>query len=128
AVQFDLRRLDGFLRQYRADKTERSALSKRRTDRDKALKVQQSIANLGNAPRISKEMRSVFAENLSNLISSKEPYQHLWHSGDIHRRGSEALDHPKKTITLFAAGRKAAKLAPALGYEKMRQLALGIPG
>ncbi|TIW50729.1 MAG: hypothetical protein E5V72_01745 [Mesorhizobium sp.] len=128
AAQFDLRRLNGFLRQYRADKTERSALAKRRTDRDKALKVQQLIADLGNAPRISKEMRSVFAENLSNLISSREPYQHLWHSGDIHRRGSAALDHPKKTITLFAAGRKAAKLAPERGYEQMRQLALGIPG
>ncbi len=128
SAQFDLRRLDSFLRQYRADKTESSALANRRTDRDKALKVQQSIAELSRAPRISKEIRSVFAENLSNLISSKEPYQHLWHSGDIHRRGSEALNHPKQTIELFAAGGKAAKLAPELGYEQMRQLALGIPG
>lgn len=128
AAQFDLRRLDDFFRQYRVDKSERSALAKRRTNREKALKVQQSIADLGNAPTISKEMKSVFVENLSNLISSKEPYQHLWHSGDIHRRGSEALNHPKKMIALFAAGRTAAKLAPELGYEQMRQLALGIPG
>lgn len=126
--QFDLRRLEGFVRQYQADEAERSALAKRRADRHKALKVQRTIADLGSTASISKETKLVFEENLKNLISSKEPFQHLWHSGDIHRRGSEALSYPKKTIALFAAGRKAAELAPDLGYERMRQLALGIPG
>jgi HKD family nuclease len=128
ASQFDLRRLDRYLKQYHADAEQRESLVKRREDRSRALDVQIEISKLSMAPRLSRESKAAFQEGLSNLMSSKGAYKHLWHSGDIHRRGSQALQYPKKSIELFAEGRKAAKLAPALGYEKLRRLAVDIPG
>ncbi|MBP2513840.1 phospholipase D family protein [Sphingomonas sp. PvP018] len=126
--QFDLRRLDEYHAQYLADDDLSEALEKRREDRAEALKVQRSIAGLSRTPKLSRADKAAFADGLGNLISSKGGYRHLWHSGDIHRRGSEALLHPRRTIDLFAEGRKAAKLGPEAGYEKLRRIALDIPG
>lgn len=126
--QFDLRLLDSYHKQYLSDDEERQALDARRADRLEALKIQKKIAKLSKNVKPSRLDRKAFEDGLSNLLSSKGAYRHLWHSGDIHRRGSEALKHPRKTIELFAEGAKAAKVAPELGYERLRRLALDIPG
>jgi HKD family nuclease len=126
--QFDLRRLDEYHGQYLADDDLSEALERRREDRSEALKVQRSIARLSGTSRPSKAAKAAFSESFGDLISSKGQYRHLWHSGDIHRRGSEALQYPRRTIDLFAEGRKAAKLGPEAGYEKLRRIGLDIPG
>jgi HKD family nuclease len=126
--QFDLRLLDKYLKQYLADEDQQQSLKERREGRLKAVRVQRAIARLSKVEKLSKADKVAFESGLSNLMSSKGTYLHLWHSGDIHRRGSEALKHPRKSIDLFAEGVKAARLDPELGYERLRRLALDIPG
>jgi hypothetical protein len=61
-------------------------------------------------------------------VTRGDNHQHLWHSGDIHRRGQAALKQPKKTIALFALAKSAAKLPVEEGYGLIRKPAGEIKG
>lgn len=112
-VPIGLQIMDSYHKQYLSDIGERQALSARRADRLEALKIQKKIAKLSRIVKLSRLDRKASEDGLSNLLSSKGAYRHLWRSGDIHRRGSEALKHPRKTIEIFAEGAKVAKVAPS---------------
>ena len=112
AADFDLGLLDGFITRYRADASEQKRLLARRRDRDAGRKLQMTIRRLARAGKVTKTIRATFQQNLSDLMTSRDGHLHLWHSGDIHRRGSEALDHPRKMIALFDRGHAASRLSP----------------
>jgi hypothetical protein len=62
------------------------------------------------------------------LITSGDGHHHLWHSGDIHRRGQAALSDPRSTISLFALAQISSRLPPELGYARLRAPASKIEG
>jgi hypothetical protein len=125
---FDLSVLDDLIRRYRADREQRRVLEHRRVSRATARTVQNYIARLHRAGPVTKADEETLGVKLSSLMSPKSGH-HYWPSAGIYRHGQKgALNHPKKTIALFAEGRRAARRAPSSGFEAMRKLALEIPG
>lgn len=123
---FDLRVIENWYRLYQADSKAMSDLAERRQRRVDALRVQTAIAGLAGAP-LNVATKATFQAHLRDLMTSNGG-RHLWGSGDIHRRGSEALDHPKDVIALFALGQSAAARPPRDGYDAMRKAGEPIPG
>ncbi len=123
---FDLRIIERWYRSYRADAKAMSDLAERKQRRADAVRVQTAIAGLAGTP-LNVATKAAFQAHLRDLMTSNGG-RHLWGSGDIHRRGSEALDHPKDVIALFALGRSAAARPPRDGYDTMRKAGEPIPG
>jgi HKD family nuclease len=122
---FDLRTLENFLSQY-ANSAERSALAKRRSDRREALIIQNQLADL-SGKQLGAGTKARVGELARDLMTNNGG-RHLWHSDAIYRRGLEALEHPRKVIEFFRAGREAASKHPIEGYEQVGLLARDIPG
>lgn len=125
---FDLTRLNALHAEFLEDRQEMNALHKRQRDRKTALAVQRTIAKMVTLPKLSRSDRDAFETHFRNLITSGDGHDHLWHSGDIHRRGQAALKHPKKTIALFALAEAAARLPVEEGYTQLRKPAGAIEG
>ncbi|WP_294271942.1 phospholipase D family protein [uncultured Sphingomonas sp.] len=125
---FDLAKLFSLHAEFSADAEEVAALDKRRRDRRAALTVQRRIAGMAAKKKLSKDDRATFSKLFRDLVTSGDGHRHLWHSGDIHRRGQEALSDPKGTIALFSLGRDAVQLPPVEGYAKLRAPAGKIDG
>ncbi len=125
---FDVDKLTSFHKEFLADPDEVAALEERRRNMKQALAVQRMIARMNAAPRMSKADRATFTSLFRDLVTSGGGHRHLWHSGDIHRRGQAALAQPRETVALFSLGEKAAKLPPVEGYARMRGPAGGIAG
>ncbi len=125
---FDLTRLNALYAEFLEDRKEMNALHKRQRDRKTARAVQRKIAKMAALPKLSRGDRDAFETHFRNLITSGDGHDHLWHSGDIHRRGQAALKHPKKTIALFALAESAAQLPVEEGYAKLRKPAGAIEG
>lgn len=123
---FDLRVIEAWYARYLADPQAVLDLAERKKRRSEALKVQSHIAALKNG-RLDQAARTAFQDGLRDLMTTKGG-RHLWGSGDIHRRGSEALAHPKPMIDLFASAQAVAQRPPREGYELIRKLADPIPG
>jgi len=123
---FDLRVIDDWYARYLADAEAMSDLAKRKERRTEARRVQRAIAALNRGP-IDRHARDAFREGLRDLMTSNGG-RHLWFSGDIHRRGNEALDHPKEMIDLFDVAQRAARLPPREGYGVVREAGDPIPG
>ncbi|GAB6966899.1 hypothetical protein JCM25156A_09360 [Komagataeibacter kakiaceti JCM 25156] len=123
---FDLRVIENWYRLYRADAKAMSDLRERKQRRVDALRVQTAIAALAGTP-LNATTKATFQAHFRDLMTSNGG-RHLWGSGDIHRRGSEALDHPKEVIDLFALGRSAATMPARDGYDAMRKAGEPIPG
>ena len=104
------------------------ALHRRGRDREAANAVQREIAKMAELPKLSLGDQDAFTTRFRNLITSGDGHDHLWHSGDIHRRGQAALKHPKKTIAFFALAEIAARLPVEEGYAKLRKSAGAIEG
>ncbi|MFY2826560.1 phospholipase D-like domain-containing protein [Ruegeria sp. MALMAid1280] len=121
ASMFDLTTLSSLFKEFRQDRLEMEALEKRRLDRQRALLVQQEIASMAAQRKLSQFDRKKFRSLFRNLVTSGDGHSHLWHSGDIHRRGQAVLTQPSKAIKLFAMAEKAAKLPVKEGYAKMRE-------
>lgn len=114
--------------EFNRDREEVLALQKRRRDRRAALDVQRRIARMATIRRLSALDRETFEGLFRDLVTSADGHRHLWHSGDIHRRGQEALSDPVATIALFALAAKIAKQPPEQGYAKVRKPAADIGG
>lgn len=123
---FDLRVIENWYRRYQEDPEAMSDLDKRRQQRDVALGVQTAIAALAGTP-LNATTKQAFQAHFRDLMTSNGG-RHLWGSGDIHRRGSEAIDHPKEVIALFALGRSVAAKPLRDGYDAMRKAGEPIPG
>lgn len=125
---FDLTRLNALYAEFLEDRKEMNALRKRQRDRKTARAVQRKIAKMAALPKLSRGDRDAFETHFRNLITSGDGHAHLWHSGDIHRRGQAALKHPKKMMALFALAEAAAKMPIEQGYAKLRKPAVAIEG
>ena len=123
---FDLRVIEHWYQLYRADAKAMSDLAERKQRRVEALRVQAAIANLVDTP-LNVATKATFQAHLRDLMTSNGG-RHLWGSGDIHRRGSEALYHPRNVIAFFALGRAVAARPPGDGYDAMRKAGEPIPG
>lgn len=128
ASVFDLAKLLSLHAEFSADGEEAAALEKRRRDRRAALTVQRRIVKMAARETLTKENRATFTKLFRDLVTSGDGHRHLWHSGDIHRRGQQALSDPKGTIALFSLACYAARLPPVEGYAKMRTPAGEIDG
>ena len=124
----DIAKLRTLHDEFSSDQGEIAALTKRRRDRKQAMSVQRKIAKMAAIGSLSQRERAEFDEMFRNLLTSADGRDHLWHSGDIHRRGQAALRQPRKTIALFSLAQKAAKLPPTEGYANIRDHAKMIPG
>lgn len=120
---FDLRVIEKWYRLYRADAKAMSDLAERKQRRVKALRVQRAIADLAGTPF----KLETFQAHLRDLMTNNGG-RHLWVSSDIHRRGSEALNHPNDVIEIFTLGRAVAARPPGDGYSAMRKACEPIPG
>lgn len=125
---FDLAKLLSLHAEFSKDRNEAKALEKRRRDRRAALNVQRKIAGMAERAKLSDEDRANFNTLFRDLVTSGDGHRHLWHSGDIHRRGQEALSNPRGTIALFSMAQDAARLPSEQGYAKMRATADKIAG
>lgn len=125
---FDLAKLLSLHVEFSQDRDETTALEKRRRDRRAALKVQRRIAGMAGIGKLSSSDKANFVTLFRDLITSGDGHRHLWHSGDIHRRGQAALSDPRGTIALFSLAQDAARLAPEEGYAKIRATAAKIDG
>ena len=125
---FDLAKLQSLHNEFSQDPHEISALEKRRQDRRAALSVQRRIAAMSAIEKLSKEDLASFNTLFRDLITSGDGHHHLWHSGDIHRRGQAALSDPRSTIALFSLAQTASKLPPEQGYARLRAPAGKIEG
>ena len=125
---FELAKLQALHAEFSRDRNEANALEKRRRDRKAALTVQRKIAKMAAIEKLSGEDRANFKALFRDLVTSGDGHRHLWHSGDIHRRGQAALSKPAKTIALFSLAEEAAKLPPEEGYARMRAPAAKIDG
>lgn len=123
---FDLRVIDDWYARYLADPKAMSERAERKHQRAEALKVQKDIAAL-NQGSIDRKAKAAYQKGLRDLMTSNGG-RHLWRSGDIYRRGSEALDHPKEMINLFAVAQAAAQQPSRTGYETIRKIGTPIPG
>jgi hypothetical protein len=123
ASLFDLARLSALHAEFVESREETKALHKRQRDREAANAVQREIAKMAELPKLSLGDQDAFQTRFRNLITSGDGHDHLWHSGDIHRRGQAALKHPKKTIAFFALAETAARLPVEEGYAKLRKSA-----
>jgi HKD family nuclease len=123
ASLFDLARLTALHAEFVESREETKALHKRQRDREAANAVQREIAKMAELPKLSLGDQDAFQTRFRNLITSGDGHDHLWHSGDIHRRGQAALKHPKKTIAFFALAETAARLPVEEGYAKLRKSA-----
>lgn len=128
AVTFDLAKLTTFYEEFSQDRSEMKALKKRRRDRTRARTVQREIAEMKVLRNLSRRDRDEFETRFKNLVTSGDGHKHLWHSGDIHRRGQAALTQPKETIALFSLAEEAARLPPEQGYARLRAPANKISG
>lgn len=125
---FDLARLNALHQEFLQNDIEMKALKRRRRDRKSASLVQRKIAKLHKVSPLSPRNRADFETHFRNLVTRGDNHKHLWHSGDIHRRGQAALKQPKKTIALFALAESAAKLPVEEGYGLIRARAGEIKG
>ena len=125
---FDLAKLLSLHAEFSRDRDEAKALDKRRRDRKAALTVQRRIATMATIDKLSRDDRANFKTLFRDLVTSGDGHRHLWHSGDIHRRGQAALSKPRSTIALFSLAEDAAKLPPEDGYARMRAHAAKIDG
>jgi HKD family nuclease len=125
---FDLNLLELFYEQFQNDKHEMRQLKKRRRDRAAAHSAQQKISKLHELQRLSRQDINAFTNLFKDLITSADGHKHLWHSGDIHRRGQKALEQPADTIALFALAETAVKLPVEEGYGSLRDAASHISG
>ncbi len=125
---FDLSKLSSLHAEFNQDRGEAKALEKRRRDRRSALTVQRRIARMATIEKLSKQDRATFKALFRDLITSGDGHRHLWHSGDIHRRGQAALSKPGSTIALFSLAEVAASLPPEQGYARLRAPAAKIDG
>lgn len=125
---FDLASLASLHAEFSRDREEVLALEKRRRDRKAALVVQRRIARMAKIRDLSAQDRETFEGLFRDLVTSGDGHRHLWHSGDIHRRGQEALSDPDGTIALFALAGKVAAQPPEEGYAKVRKPAAVIGG
>jgi HKD family nuclease len=125
---FDLDRLTVLHQEFLQNKSEIEALKSRRRDRKSAYLIQCKIAKMHTLPTLSARDRADFETHFRNLVTRGDNHKHLWHSGDIHRRGQAALKQPKKTIALFALAETAAKLPIDKGYGLIRTPASAIAG
>lgn len=125
---FDLETLTSLHEEFTHDRAEMAALEKRRSDRKRAKTVQRQIAAFDTSSPLALGDRKKFTSLFRDLVTSGDGHRHLWHSGDIHRRGQDALKQPEKTIALFSLGAEAAKLPPQEGYALMRGPAKDVPG
>ncbi|MBB4859279.1 HKD family nuclease [Novosphingobium chloroacetimidivorans] len=128
ASAFDLDKLSLLHAEFRRDKAEMKALRKRRRDRKLAMTVQRQIAGMSRTKSLARRDRDEFANLFRDLITSGDGHRHLWHSGDIHRRGQEAITQPRETIALFAAAEAASQKPPEEGYAEIRRLGGEISG
>lgn len=128
AALFDLAHLTALHAEFLEDRKEMQALNKRQRDRKAAYAVQRAIAKMAALPKLSRRDQDTFETHFRNLITSGDGHDHLWHSGDIHRRGQAALKYPKKTIALFALAEAAAQLPVVEGYAQLREPAGAIEG
>ncbi|WP_022677442.1 phospholipase D family protein [Novosphingobium sp. B-7] len=125
---FDIAKLQSLHNEFSQDPLEVRALEKRRQDRRAALSVQRRIAAMSAIEKLSKEDRANFITLFRDLITSGDGHHHLWHSGDIHRRGQAALSDPQSTIALFSLAQTASRLPPEQGYARLRAPAGKIEG
>lgn len=125
---FDLARLSALHEEFRQDEKEMLALESRRRDRKRARRVQRQIARMSSEGKLSVIDRALFEKRFRDLVTSGDGHRHLWHSGDIHRRGQAALRQPKKVISLFEMAETASVLSPVEGYARVRASAAAIPG
>lgn len=125
---FDLAKLLSLHAEFSRDREEAEALEKRRRDRRAALIVQRRIARMAMIKNLSKDDRTTFEKLFRDLVTSGDGHRHLWHSGDIHRRGQAALLRPSSTIALFSLAKTAAKMPPEQGYALVRASAAKIDG
>lgn len=125
---FDLAKLSLMYAEFSQDQDEAKALEKRRRDRRAALTVQRRIARMATIEKLSRQDRATFKALFRDLITSGDGHRHLWHSGDIHRRGQAALSKPGSTIALFSLAEAAASLPPEQGYARLRAPAAKIDG
>ena len=128
AATFDIATLISLYDEFSQDRDEMASLAKRRRDRKHALAIQRRIAKLNALGILSRRDRTNFETFFRNLVTSGDGHSHLWHSGDIHRRGQAALRQPRKTIALFAEAQEAARLPPTEGYANVRRSAREIAG
>ncbi|GGB39822.1 hypothetical protein GCM10011380_31670 [Sphingomonas metalli] len=128
ADAFDLATLASLHAEFSSDREEVLALERRRRDRKAALVVQRQIARMAKIRRLSAHDRETFEGLFRDLVTSADGHRHLWHSGDIHRRGQEALSDPVATIALFELAAKVAAQPPEQGYAKVRKPAADIGG
>jgi len=128
AEMFDLNRLTVLHQEFLQNKREIGALKRRRGDRKSAYLIQRKIAKMHALPTLSPRDRADFETHFRNLVTRGDNHKHLWHSGDIHRRGQAALKQPRKTIALFALAEAAAKLPIDEGYGLIRAPAARIEG
>lgn len=125
---FDLAKLLSLYNEFSQDPDEAKALEKRRRDRRAALTVQRRIAGMSAIEKLSKEDRANFNTLFRDLVTSGDGHRHLWHSGDIHRRGQAALSDPRGTIALFSLAQTYSRLPPEQGYARLRAPAGKIDG
>ncbi len=128
STTFDLVLLTSLNEEFSRDGSEMMALEKRRRDRKSARSTQRKIANMNALPKLSRNDRDNFKRLFRDLVTSGDGHRHLWHSGDIHRRGQAALNQPRETIALFSLAQAAAKLSPEVGYARLRAPANEIGG
>lgn len=125
---FDLKTLSTLHAEFGRDAEEAAALLKRRRNLTKARSTQRRIAALANATKQSKADIAEFTDLFRELITWGDGHSHLWHSGDIHRRGQAALGQPRETMALFSLGQAASRLPPEEGYSQLRGPANDIAG
>jgi HKD family nuclease len=125
---FDLGLLEELHRQYLADPANLAEAGRRQSNRKKARAVQRRIAALVGSTDGKASRDRTLATLLRDLMSSRDGALHLWSSGDIHRRGSEVLRHPKRTLALFAEAERASTLPVDAGYGALRDIAEPLPG
>lgn len=128
ASDFDLGALGSLFAEFSADPDQVAALARRARNLKRARAVQRRIADMTEGGRLRKAEIATFTDLFRDLVTSGDGHRHLWHSGDIHRRGQAAISQPEETIALFELGRKASRLDPADGYALMREPAGKIAG
>ncbi len=125
---FNLDLLAEYYKEFLQDGSQMVSLRNRRQDRIKAKAVQTQIAGIPISPPLDHYRRVKLGELFRNLITSANGHSHLWQSGDVHRRGLEALNKPTKLIRLFDLAQTAADLAAEEGYRMLREPARALPG
>lgn len=127
-VQFNFNLLEEYHKEFLQNGSQMVSLRNRRHDRIKAKAIQVQIAEIPISPSLAHYDRVKLGELFRNLITSANGHSHLWHSGDLHRRGLEVLDKPTGLIRLFALARTAADLTAEEGYQMLREPARSLPG